>query len=75
MMSKKKDATVWNIPAPKILDEMLEMSVLVNGFASKSEFIRTLVRKHLENQGFRVGIGNRQQPIIIYDPKQEASPR
>lgn len=71
-MSKAK-STRWNIPVSRVLDEMLEMAVLIDGHASKSEIIRTLVRKHLENQGFRVGVGEQQQPTIIYDPIREAS--
>jgi metal-responsive CopG/Arc/MetJ family transcriptional regulator len=53
-MSKKKNAT-WNIPAPRVLDETLEMAIELDGCASKSEFIRSLVRKELERLGFKIG--------------------
>ena len=69
-MNKAK-STRWNIPVSELLDATLEMAVELDGLASKSELVRISVRKELAERGFRVGVGNRQQTTIVYDPPQK----
>ena len=49
---KENDIAYWNIPVPKLLNEALETLIKRNGYRTKTEFIRGLVRKELEMRGF-----------------------
>lgn len=51
-MSKTK-STRWNIPVPKVLDDALEQAVKLDMHSTKSDFIRDVVRRRLEEMGFR----------------------
>lgn len=53
MSIKKKRLTRWNIPVPKVLDEMLEAAVSQDTHSTKSDFVRDAVRRRLEEMGFK----------------------
>ena len=48
----KKKFAFWKIPVPEPLNEALEKALENSEFCSKSEFIRSLVRRELERRGF-----------------------
>jgi Arc/MetJ-type ribon-helix-helix transcriptional regulator len=50
---RKKGKTYWNIEVDKPLNEALENAIKVDWHRTKSEFIRALVRRKLEEMGYR----------------------
>lgn len=44
----------WNLVATKKLNEMIEQAVVKGGYLSKSDFIRTAIRKQLEELGITI---------------------
>lgn len=52
-MNKKKSFTRWNIPVPTTLDEALEEAVRLDTHSTKSDFVRDIVRRKLEEMGFK----------------------
>jgi hypothetical protein len=51
-MTKSKDKTKWCIPVTNALDVALEQAVARDSHISKSEFVRDVVRRKLEEMGF-----------------------
>ncbi len=49
MTGKKGWSKIWNIPAPKALDEAVKEAVMKGTHVSKSEFVRDACRKLLES--------------------------
>ena len=45
--------TNWNIPVPRLLDEALEKAVQLDTHSTKSDFVRDVVRRRLEEMGFK----------------------
>jgi Arc/MetJ-type ribon-helix-helix transcriptional regulator len=52
-MSKKRDTTRWNIPVPKILDDIVEKAIELDTHSTKSDFVRDAVREKLASMGYR----------------------
>lgn len=50
MQSKK---THWCIPVSVSLDDLLEQAVAQDSYVTKSDFVRSAVRKQLEEMGFK----------------------
>ena len=51
-MEKRRDITHWNIPVDRPLNDALEAAIKLDWHRTKSEFIRELVRRKLEEMGF-----------------------
>ena len=50
---RKKNKTNWNIPVPVALDDALEKAVQLDTHSTKSDFVRDVVRRRLEEMGFK----------------------
>jgi Arc/MetJ-type ribon-helix-helix transcriptional regulator len=53
MMSKKRDITRWNIPVPKVLDEVVKRAIDLDSHMTKSDFVRDAVREKLASMGYK----------------------
>lgn len=53
-MEKNEETRYWNIPVPKSLDEALEAALKQKGYRTKTEFIRGVVRRELEQMGIKL---------------------
>lgn len=51
-MGDKKHVTYWNIPVPRPLNKALEEAIKRDWHRTKTEFIREVVRRKLEEMGF-----------------------
>jgi len=51
-MGKRKDVTYWNIPVPKILNEIVEKAIQLDTHSTKSDFVRDAVREKLAAMGY-----------------------
>jgi metal-responsive CopG/Arc/MetJ family transcriptional regulator len=52
-MVKNEDVRYWNVPVPKSLDEALEAAIKEKGYRTKTEFIRGVVRREIEQLGIK----------------------
>lgn len=52
-MVKGENVRYWNVPVPKFLDEALEAAIKKKGYRTKTEFIRGVVRRELEQLGVK----------------------
>jgi Arc/MetJ-type ribon-helix-helix transcriptional regulator len=52
-MGKRKDVTYWNIPVPKILNEIVERAIELDTHSTKSDFVRDAVREKLASMGYK----------------------
>lgn len=52
-MSKKGHTTRWNIPVPKVLDDVVERAIELDTHSTKSDFVRDAVRQKLASMGYR----------------------
>ena len=52
-MSKKRDTKRWNIPVPKILDDIVKKAIELDTHSTKSDFVRDAVREKLGSMGYR----------------------
>lgn len=73
-MSKKTKR--WNIPVPVVLDEALEEAIRKDTHSTKSDFVRDVVRRRLEEMGFKLqvfGAVNLEKESEAHgrNPKQE----
>jgi metal-responsive CopG/Arc/MetJ family transcriptional regulator len=59
-MKESGKITYWNIPVPKRLDQALEEAIRGNWHRTKSEFIRELVRRALEEKRYRFKTNRRE---------------
>jgi len=50
---KNENIVVWNLQAPKALDEAIEKLIKRNFHVTKAEFIRDAVRRRLEELGVK----------------------
>jgi Arc/MetJ-type ribon-helix-helix transcriptional regulator len=53
MMGKRKDVAYWNIPVPKILNEIVEKAIELDTHSTKSDFVRDAVREKLAVMGYK----------------------
>lgn len=52
-MGKRKGVTYWNIPVPKILNEIVERAIELDTHSTKSDFVRDAVREKLASMGYK----------------------
>lgn len=49
----KKPRTTWNVPVPRVFNEMLEKALEHDTHATKADFVRDAVRRRLEEMGLK----------------------
>jgi Arc/MetJ-type ribon-helix-helix transcriptional regulator len=52
-MSRKSAKTRWNIPVPKVLDDVVEKAIELDSHMTKSDFVRDAVREKLASMGYK----------------------
>lgn len=62
-MPKRKNMRYWNIPVTEHLNRVLEKAISLNGYVSKSDFVRDAVRIKLVNMGLRSDLDNLPKKI------------
>ena len=61
---RKKNKTNWNIPVPVALDDALEKAVQLDTHSTKSDFVRDVVRRRLEEMGYKPRVFDKQEKTI-----------
>lgn len=49
----KKETKRWNIPVPKVLDDIVKEAVQLDTHSTKSDFVRDAVREKLAKMGYK----------------------
>ena len=60
-MGNKKN---WNIPVSEVLDDALEKAIQLDTHSTKSDFVRDVVRRKLEEMGFKPQVFGKQEETI-----------
>ena len=61
-MTNKKN---WNIPVSKSLNEALEKAIQLDTHSTKSDFVRDVVRRKLEEMGFKPQFFVKQEKTLV----------
>ena len=70
----KRITNFWSCTVPSKLDELADESIKQGLFRTKSDLIRTAVRKELENCGFNFNLSNSEsspKPVFLSAGQEE----